>query len=162
MKKILLLLVFGLFLLSSQAQTQTQLENQVNQLQQKVDSLDHELSYLQLSFKLESFKTELTLFSHDLSILVLEIKANSYNGKLSYSTGELYKENYELQLLKKKAFDNYLKSIKGFFAEKIMSNSYTQTELEALFSDLNVIEKSFDSLDYALKLLKATLKDYTR
>lgn len=160
MKKAIILFLFVLSI--STIHAQTQFETQVNQLEQKVDSLEHELAYLKLSSTLKSLNTDLTLFSNELSIKILEIQANSYNGFLSTSMSKAYKEYYRAVVAKNNSYKEYLQTIKAFFASRILTFPYTQMELETLFSDYNVIEKGYDSVEKAMNLLKVTIDAHSK
>lgn len=101
MNKILVTLTFVIFFFSSQAQPQNQ-QIEIHQLIHRVDSLQHELSYLQLNYELNQFKSDLSLFANDISTKSIEVQLYIYNRNFDARLAYAYKSNYEsYQLLQK-------------------------------------------------------------
>ena len=76
MKKIfctLLVLVLSIFSVNAQSQNS---QEKMQTLVQRVDSLEHELSYLNLTYELSTLNSDMTLFSNAIDIKSLEIQLN--------------------------------------------------------------------------------------
>ena len=82
MKKIfctLLVLVLSIFSVNAQSQNS---QEKMQTLVQRVDSLEHELSYLNLTYELSTLNSDMTLYSNAIDIESLEIKFNIYNSDI--------------------------------------------------------------------------------
>ena len=69
MKKIfctLLVLVLSIFSVNAQSQNS---QEKMQTLVQRVDSLEHELSYLKLTYELSTLNSDMTLFTNEINIV---------------------------------------------------------------------------------------------
>ena len=79
MKKLFLcplVLVLSIFSVNAQSQDS---QEEMQTLVQRVDSLEHELSYLKLTYELSTLNSDMTLFSNAMDIKSLELQLNLYN-----------------------------------------------------------------------------------
>ena len=87
MKKLfftLLVLVLSIFSVNAQSQNS---QEKMQTLVQRVDSLEHELSYLKLSYELSTLNSDITLFSNEINIKTLEIQLDLYNRNFNSQLG---------------------------------------------------------------------------
>ena len=98
MKKILFVLVFVLFAISIRAQSQDQLpQDQQVELQsliQKVDSLEHELSYIKLTYELYTLNSDIKMFANEAYTKSIAIQLNLYNRNFDSKLGKSYQQEY--------------------------------------------------------------------
>lgn len=64
-------------------------------LTQRVDSLEHELSYIKLSYELYTLNNDLSIFNNDIGVRTNAIQINIYTHNFDYKLYKAYKDNYE-------------------------------------------------------------------
>lgn len=150
-----------LLLFTSYANAQSQDNQQEMQaLTQKVDSLAHELSYLKLSYEINSLNSDLISFKNDVYTTALDVQINLYNRNFNRSLGRAYRENYESSENKRKSYDSLIKAKKDYFALMIYTQSYTESEIQLLMGSYGLIDDILDSLDNSMNLLKLAIDAY--
>lgn len=97
MRKLLLFFASVLSFISIQAQSQdSQIE--VQALVHRVDSLEHELSYLKLTYELYTLNSDIIMFANEVytrSIAIqLDLYNRNFNSKLGYSYQQYYDHAY--------------------------------------------------------------------
>lgn len=159
MKKFLLPIVFALFSISIQAQSQNQ-RIEMQTLVQKVDSLEHELSYLKLTYELNTLNSEITMFANEVYTKSIAIKLDIFERNFNYSLGHSYQRYYESCLYKKQVIYGLIEAKKEFFTLKVITYPYTESELNTLITSYNVIDGIYSTLEHSMNLLKITLDTY--
>ena len=84
MKKIfytLLVLVLSIFSVNAQSQNS---QEKMQTLVQRVDSLEHELSYIKLSYELYTLNNDLSIFNKDIGVRTNAIQINIYTHNFDY------------------------------------------------------------------------------
>ncbi len=159
MKKFLCYLVFGLSLLSVHAQTQNP-QDEMQTLVSKVDSLEHELSYLKLTYELYTLNTDLKIFANEVYAKTVGIKLDLYNRNFDSGLGDAYQYYYDSCKAQMQAYSELVDAKKKLFTMKITTFPYTETEKNSLIASYNVIDNAYESLESSVKLLKIVVGLY--
>lgn len=159
MNKFLCSLVFVLSFFSIHAQSQNSHEEYKN-LVQKVDSLEHELSYLKLTYGLNTLKSDMEMFSKDIDTKSIEIQLKLYNRDFNPELGDLYQQYYKKCQRHKKVISEAIEAQKILYTFKVMTYPYSESELKALKISYDLINSTFESLEVSMDVLKATIDLY--
>lgn len=159
MKKVLFFFVFVLSFISIQAQSQDS-KNEVQALVQRVDSLEHELSYLKLTYELYTLNSDITMFANEVYTKSIAIRLDLYNKNLNYKLGNSYQQYYESCLRKKQSISDLIEAKKKIFTLKVITYPYTESELNTLMASYNVIDDAYDTLEHSMNMLKITVDAY--
>ncbi len=164
MKKILFVLVFVLFAISIRAQSQDQLpQDQQVELQsliQKVDSLEHELSYIKLTYELYTLNSDIKMFANEAYTKSIAIQLNLYNRNFDSKLGKSYQQEYESCVDRKQSTFRLIEAKKEFFTLKVITYPYTESELSTLMAIYNATDVAYKHLDKSLNMLKITIDAY--
>ena len=77
MNKIIISFIFALSFFTAQAVSQNDKKDiSTISLSQKVDSIEHELSYLKMSYELSSLNNDITMFANEIYTKSLAIQLN--------------------------------------------------------------------------------------
>ena len=164
MKKILSFLVFVFPFISIQARSQDslpqnpQVEKQT--LVQRVDSLEHELSYLKLTYELYTLNSDIKMFANEVDTKSIEIRLDLYNRNFNYKLGDSYKQYYESCQHHQQSIFRLIEARKKFFDLKVMTYPYSESELNTLMASYNVVNEAYDILDRSMKKLKIIIDAY--
>ena len=159
MRKFLFFLVCGLSSISIQAQSQNS-QMEVHALVHRVDSLEHELSYLKLTYELYTLNSDITMFANEVYTKSIAIQLNLYNRNFNSKLGQSYKQYYESCLHKKQSIYGLIEAKKKFFTLKVITYPYTESEQDTLMASYNVIDDAFDTLEHSMSMLKITIDAY--
>ncbi len=99
MSRFIISIVFVLSIISVQAQSLNNQE-ETQSLVQRVDSLEHELSYLKLTYELGTLNLDITTFSSEVFTRLTAIKLDLYNRNFDNRLEEAYQVYYESCLRK--------------------------------------------------------------
>lgn len=162
MKKIFYtLLVLMLFIFSVNAQSQNSQEK-MQTLVQRVDSLEHELSYLKLTYELSTLNSDMTLFSNAIDIKSLEIQLNLYNRNFNSQLGYAYQRYYKSCQEKKQSISELIESKKTFFVLKVITYPFSESEMNTLKASYNVIDNAYESIGNSMEILKIVVDAYNK
>lgn len=161
MSKALFYFVLVFTCLSTLGQTPNA-DEQIDNLSQKVDSLEHELSYMKLSYELYTLNTDITMFANEVETKAIAIQLDIYNRKFDRRLGEVYQSYFNTCLNKKQSFSELIEAKKTFFAVKVFKYPYSEQELNTLLASYNVINYAYDTLGNSMDLLKITIDAYTK
>lgn len=159
MEKILCLIVFMLSCFTIHAQSQNQQE-EIKALVQRVDSLEHELSYLKLSYDLNALNTDISMFINELNIKSIDIQMNIVNREFYHAYSDLFQKYYEAVEGKKQSMSGYIEVTKRYYFMNIMTNPYSKIELDALNAKYDVIVEAYESLENSMDMLKLIIDKY--
>ena len=162
MKKIfytLLVLVLSIFSVNAQSQNS---QEKMQTLVQRVDSLEHELSYLNLTYELSTLNSDMTLFTNEINIKSLELQLNLYtrnfNSQLGYTSQRYYKSCQE----HKQSISKLIEAKKTFFVLKVITYPFSESEMNTLKAGYNVIDKAYESIENSMEVLKIVVDAYNK
>lgn len=160
MKKIFytfLVLVLSIFFVNAQSQNS---QEKMQTLVQRVDSLEHELSYLKLTYELSTLNSDMTLFSNEIHSKTLEIQLYLYNRNFNSQLGNAYQQYYKSCQEKKQSISELIEAEKTFFVLKVITYPFSESEMNALKAKYKVIDKAYDSLSKSMELFKIVMDAY--
>ena len=129
-------------------------------LVQRVDSLEHELSYLKLTYELSTLSSDMTLFSNEIHSKSLEIQLYIYNRNFNSQLGNAYQQYYKSCQEKKQSISELIEAEKTFFVLKVITYPFSESEMNALKAKYKVIDKAYDSLSKSMELFKIVMDAY--
>lgn len=162
MKKIfytLLVLVLSIFSVNAQSQNS---QEKMQTLVQRVDSLEHELSYLKLTYELSTLNSDMTLFSNAINIKSLDIQLNLYNRNFNSQLGYAYQRYYKSCQERKQSISELIEAKKTFFVLKVITYPFSESEMNTLKTSYNVIDNAYKSIETSMELLKIFVDAYNK
>ena len=159
MKKLLTFIFFFFSLISVHAQSQD-LQDEMKVVVHRVDSLEHELSYLKLTYEVSNFISQLENFGQDLNIRSLEIKLYTLNR--SFDSELLDVVQYNLNSLKNKrlALTFLSEAMKNNFPLKLAASTCTDSEQYLLKTQYDLIDGCLEQIDSSMNLLELVVSEY--
>lgn len=155
----LLVLVLSIFSVNAQSQNS---QEKKQTLVQRVDSLEHELSYLKLTYELSTLNSDMTLFSNAINIKSLEIQLNHYNRNFNSQLGYAYQRYYKSCQERKQSISELIESKKTFFVLKVITYPFSESEMNTLNASYNVIDNAYESIGKSMELLKIVVDAYNK
>lgn len=159
MNKFLCSLVFVLSFSSVHAQSDDS-QKEIQTLVQRVDSLEHELSYLRLTYELNTLNSDITMFANEVYTKSIAIQLDLYNRNFRSKLGDSYRRYYESCKRKKQSISELIEAKKMFFTIKVITYPYSESELNTLKASYNVINDAYDSLGKSMELLEIVIDTY--
>ena len=162
MKKIfctLLVLVLSIFSVNAQSQNS---QEKMQTLVQRVDSLEHELSYLKLTYELSTLNSDMTLFTNEINIKSLEIQLNLYTRNFNSQLGYEYQRYYKLCQEHKQSISKLIEAKKTIFVLKVITYPFSESEMNTLKASYNVIDNAYELIGSSMKLLKFVVDAYNK
>lgn len=159
MFRIVISMLFVLAIINANAHS-TNSQDEKHSLVQRVDSLEHELSYLKFRYDLSTLKSNIEMFSNDVNTQSLAVKLELYNRNFDKQLGEAYKRFYEACLEKQDSFSELVDATNTSFTLKVATYPYTELELNGLLLYYKVINDAYRSLENSMDLLKQTIDAY--
>lgn len=162
MKKIfytLLVLVLSIFSVNAQSQNS---QEKMQTLVQRVDSLEHELSYLKLTYELSTLNSDMTLFSNEIYTKSLDIQLNLYTRNFNSQLGYAYQRYYKSCQERKQSISELIEAKKTFFALKVITYPFSESEMNTLKTSYNVIDNAYKSIETSMELLKIVVDAYNK
>ena len=160
MKKIfctLLVLVLSIFSVNAQSQNS---QEKMQTLVQRVDSLEHELSYLNLTYELSTLNSDMTLFSNAIDIKSLEIQLNLYTRNFNSQLGYAYQRYYKSCQEHKQSISKLIEAKKTFFVLKVITYPFSESEMNRLKESYNAIDNAYELIGNSMELLKVVVDAY--
>lgn len=134
--------------------------SKVDLLQAQVDSLSHQVDYLNLIYEISTLNTDIKLFCHDIASDIMDMKMNIYHndcrGDIYYS----YKELYDAYIIDFKAFEDLIKAKQLLFVAMLVAKNYTDSEKDVLMKSLNMTDSIYHSAELQLNMMKDVLDIY--
>ena len=162
MKKIfytLLVLVLSIFSVNAQSQNS---QEEMQTLVQRVDSLEHELSYLKLTYELSTLNSDMTLFANEIDINLLEIRLNLYNRNFNSQLGYEYQRYYKSCQEKKQSISKLIEAKKTLFVLKVITYPFSESEMKMLKVSYNMIDNAYESIENSMEVLKIVVDAYNK
>lgn len=155
----LLVLVLSIFSVNAQSQNS---QEKMQTLVQRVDSLEHELSYLKLTYELSTLNSDMTLFSNAINIKSLDIQLNLYNRNFNSQLGYAYQRYYKSCQERKQSISELIEAKKTFFVLKVITYPFSESEMNTLKTSYNVIDNAYESIETSMELLKIVVDAYNK
>lgn len=159
MNKFLLSLVFVLSLFTIQAHAQDSRE-ELQSLIHKVDSLEHELAYLKLSYELDRLNSNLSTFAHELHLKYSDIQINVLYQIFNSELANAYNKYYEVCQEKQLSSLSLIESVKEVYILSILTHQFSEDELNSLKARYDLIGYSYDSVCKTMEMLKIATEMY--
>ena len=157
--KFLCLLVFMLSIFSGYAQSYDSRE-EMRTLVQRVDSLEHELSYLKLNYELDKLNLDIGRLANEIYINAINIRLAFYDHNFDLEFYNACQTQYEAYQATKVALAGKITSFKMLYNVKIVVYPYTENELNVLKSSYNLIDSAYNVLERSMNLLKTAIDEY--
>ena len=161
MNKIIISFIFALSFFTAQAVSQNDKKDiSTISLSQKVDSIEHELSYLKMSYELSSLNNDITMFVNEIYTKSLAIQLNIQSRYLDRRLTNSYTEYYDACKYKQNSISELITVKKTFFNLKYITSDFSKEESNVLLKSIDVIDSAYDSLESSMSLLKVSLETY--
>lgn len=161
MKKIFCLLLFVVSFTAVMAQSKNQREEKPA-LEQRVDSLQHELAFLKAKYELDQLNTEIKINACDINTRTNSIEINMTFKNYNIALGRAYQSNYEATEELAEKIKERADSLKLLIVLQLMKYSFSDSETELLKSDIKTLDLGLNSLDKSLDLYKMTINEYKK
>lgn len=127
---------------------------------QRIDSLEHELSYVKLSYELYTLNNDLAVLKNYIGITTNQMQINIYERNFDYRLYKVYKDNYEINKEKLLSLQELIENKKTYLWHKITIYPYSENEKNLLLSSYMLIDNGYSALESSLKLMKVCLDIY--
>lgn len=161
MNKILFSFVFALFSFPTYACAQNSQE-ELRALVQRVDSLEHELSYLKLNYDLKTLNNDITTLTNEVMLKCTELKIDIYHRNFDSKYVDMHKGYYEMYQHQKGAILANVESTKKLFHIKVLICPYSKEEMDVLNAYYDRIDVAYDGLELAIDYFKALADGYAK
>lgn len=161
MNKILFSLVFALLSFPTYACAQNSQE-ELCALVQRVDSLEHELSYLKLNCDLRTLNYDITALTNEVMLKCTEVKIDIYHRNFDSQYVDMHKGYYEMFQRQKGATLANIESTKKLFHLKVLICPYSKEELDVLNAYYDRIDVAYDGLELAIDYFRALAEGYAK
>lgn len=137
-------------------------KNEIETLALKVDSLEHELSYLQLSYELNSLNADIRILSNELSIKASEIMFDIYTMNIDSRWGDNYRKLFNAYEDRVKSTQRLIEVKESLLFVRAMASTYTEDEMSVLLNTCDAINKGYKVLEISMERLKALIEEYQK
>lgn len=161
MKKIFCLLLFVVSFTAVMAQSKKQQEEKPA-LEQRVDSLQHELAFLKAKYELEQLNSQMQMYSYGIDIKVNAIDIDRARKIFESRLATAFQSDYESFKGLTNALKERVDSTKLFTVLQLMKYSFSDSEVQALKYQINILDLSLDALEKHLDLYKISLDEYKK
>lgn len=161
MKNIFCLLLFVVSFTAVMAQSKKQQEEKPA-LEQRVDSLQHELAFLKAKYELEQLNSQMQMYSYGIDIKVNAINIDRARKIFESRLATAFQSDYESFKGLTSALKERVDSTKLFTVLQLMKYSFSDSEVQALKYQINILDLSLDALEKHLDLYKISLDEYKK
>lgn len=161
MKNIFCLLLFVVSFTAVMAQSKKQQEEKPA-LEQRVDSLQHELAFLKAKYELEQLNSQMQMYSYGIDIKVNAINIDRARKIFESRLATAFQSDYESFKGLINALKERVDSTKLFTVLQLMKYSFSDSEVQALKYQINILDLSLDALEKHLDLYKISLDEYKK
>lgn len=161
MYKLFFTLVFVLSFTSIHAQAQDP-QVEINALTQRVDSLEHDLTYLELCNKLSELDSDIKILTNEVTIKALGIKIDLFHNNVSSKLGSVYPSLYEGYQSNAESTKELIIKTATYCILKASVSNFTPSEKDYLESKIDILNTHFKSLEGSLKVFKIVMDEYTK
>lgn len=156
MKKILIILIVSIFAFNKNvsAQSSITLQNQIDNLSEKVNILEHNIEFLRLNYELSILNADLKIFSSELKIRVLEIGDQISNSSMNKKdVAHWNKKLHDASLKYKDSLEDLINTKKELLAQKLIEIEFTQSEKDLLLKAINANDSAFSTIKISMEML---------
>ena len=156
MKKIFIILIVSIFAFNKNvsAQSSITLQNQIDNLSEKVNILEHNIEFLRLNYELSILNADLKIFSSELKIRVLEIGDQISNSSMNKKdVAHWNKELHATSLKYKDSLEDLINTKKELLAQKLIEIEFTQSEKDLLLKAINANDSAFSTIKISMEML---------
>lgn len=157
MKNIFCLLLFVVSFTAVMAQSKKQQEEKPA-LEQRVDSLQHELAFLKAKYELEQLNSQMQMYSYGIDIKVNAINIDRARKIFESRLATAFQSDYESFKGLTNALKERVDSTKLFTVLQLMKYSFSDSEVQALKYQINILDLSLDALEKHLDLYKISIR----
>lgn len=161
MKNIFCLLLFVVSFTAVMAQSKKQQEEKPA-LEQRVDSLQHELAFLKAKYELEQLNSQMQMYSYGIDIKVNAINIDRARKIFESRLATAFQSDYESFKGLTNALKERVDSTKLFTVLQLMKYSFSDSEVQELKYQINILDLSLDALEKHLDLYKISLDEYKK
>lgn len=161
MKNIFCLLLCVVSFTAVMAQSKKQQEEKPA-LEQRVDSLQHELAFLKAKYELEQLNSQMQMYSYGIDIKVNAIDIDRARKIFESRLATAFQSDYESFKGLTNALKERVDSTKLFTVLQLMKYSFSDSEVQALKYQINILDLSLDALEKHLDLYKISLDEYKK
>lgn len=162
MKKLFITLALILSLSFVTVNAQSSEQEEIKTLTQRVDSLEHELTFLQLKYELSELVNEMSIFEGCVNRASITLQIYCTQKDYDFDLYESIKGNY---LASKERFDSFPESIdilKEYVAYKITTYPFPEKEKELLITKCNALDMELRVVESSLTVYKNALELYKK
>lgn len=156
MKKIFIILIVSIFAFNKNvsAQSSITLQNQIDNLSEKVNILEHNIEFLRLNYELSILNADLKIFSSELKIRVLEIGDQISNSSMNKKdVAHWNKKLHDASLKYKDSLEDLINAKKELLAQKLIEIEFTQSEKDVLLKAINANDSAFSTIKISMEML---------
>ena len=161
MKKIFCLLLLVISFTAVMAQSKNQQEEKPA-LEQRVDSLQHELAFLKAKYELDQLNTEIKINACDVNTRTNSIDLNRSRRIFDFDLAAAYQSNYEATERLAEKFKERDDSLKLLIVLQLMQYSFSDSEMKRLKLRIETLDLSLNSFDSSVSLYKTSLDIYKK
>ena len=161
MKNIFCLLLFVVSFTAVMAQSKKQQEEKPA-LEQRVDSLQHELAFLKAKYELDQFNSEMQIYTCDIRISIHSMQITSSMKIFDSDLVASYQSTYESAERFIKISKERLDAFKVLIAFESMAYSFSDSEAGELKSKIETLDSNLNILDKYLYVYETSLDIYKK
>ena len=161
MKKVLLLIIFVLFAIQANAQTQEETPAvTIDSLSTKLAELQHNYDFLYCDYKLYQIRTDLDQLSQNVKINMSELSIVIHHERYDRDLYTAYSDNYDSYCDLYDMYKRNFESLRKLVAIKILTTGFTEPELNLISACIETIESSMEFVESTLRSYDSILKIY--
>ena len=134
----------------------------VGELVQRVDSLEHELSYQKLTSEINSLNFEIQIFTNNVQCYSNTIKIDLYTCNFNSELATSYKNFYESCVSRRQAMADLIETREIYLTALITKKSFSIDELSYLMKLYRIQKQGYNTLNESVNLLKLIIDEYAR
>ncbi len=157
MNKFLCSIVFVLSFFSVHAHAQD-LQEEMKKLVERVDSLEHALSYQKLVYDLSMLQSDINIMSNSVNSKCIDIQLKLYTRNLNSVLYDVYVELYNACQFNKNALFERFETQKNHLL--LVVATYSEKEQNVLLTGYNAINSSKTLLERSMEMFKFLIDSY--
>lgn len=165
MKKALLLIIAVVSVLQAYAQNADSMQAQsaaatIDSLSLRLEKLQYDYDFMSCDYQLKKLEWGLTNLKQDINIMANEILIRVFNTRYDRSLYTAFIEGYNSNSALFDTIKESFESIKTWVMLKVVSSNFSDTELNVISSDIDIIKHGISAVDTALNHLDICIQGY--